>query len=187
MQRIVINFNIEKVGPEIAACSQASPFLPSGITEDIFHLEVSNELPSISLTSNNVSVVMDNSLSPAHTLVQIVCQDHKGLLYDIMRTLKDYSIQISYGRVYIRQGSKCEIDLFIMQAGGKKIVDPSKQSTLSSHLKMELLQLLRVAVVSRGPDTELLVANPVELSSKGRPLVFYDITRALKMLNTCIF
>ncbi|MBA0830288.1 hypothetical protein Goarm_014830, partial [Gossypium armourianum] len=156
MQRIVINFNIEKVGPEIAACSQASPFLPSGITEDIFHLE-------------------------------IVCQDHKGLLYDIMRTLKDYSIQISYGRVYIRQGSKCEIDLFIMQADGKKIVDPSKQSTLSSHLKMELLQLLRVAVVSRGPDTELLVANPVELSSKGRPLVFYDITRALKMLNTCIF
>ncbi|KAB2013471.1 hypothetical protein E1A91_D09G164200v1 [Gossypium mustelinum] len=94
MQRIVINFNIEKVGPEIAACSQASPFLPSGITEDIFHLEVSNELPSISLTSNNVSVVMDNSLSPAHTLVQIVCQDHKGLLYDIMRTLKDYSIQL---------------------------------------------------------------------------------------------
>ncbi|MBA0558426.1 hypothetical protein Golob_015443, partial [Gossypium lobatum] len=187
MQRIVINFNIEKVGPEIAACSQASPFLPSGITEDIFHLEVSNELPSISLTSNNVSVVMDNSLSPAHTLVQIVCQDHKGLLYDIMRTLKDYSIQISYGRVYIRQGSKYEIDLFIMQADGKKIVDPSKQSTLSSHLKMELLQLLRVAVVSRGPDTELLVANPVELSSKGRPLVFYDITRALKMLNTCIF
>ncbi|KAB2013473.1 hypothetical protein ES319_D09G158700v1 [Gossypium barbadense] len=79
MQRIVINFNIEKVGPEIAACSQASPFLPSGITEDIFHLEVSNELPSISLTSNNVSVVMDNSLSPAHTLVQIVCQDHKGI------------------------------------------------------------------------------------------------------------
>ncbi|PPS07017.1 hypothetical protein GOBAR_AA13627 [Gossypium barbadense] len=187
MQRIVINFNIEKVGPEIAACSQASPFLPSGITEDIFHLEVSNELPSISLTSSNVSVVMDNSLSPAHTLVQIVCQDHKGLLYDIMRTLKDYRIQISYGRVYIRQGRKCEIDLFIMQADGKKIVDPSKQSTLSSHLKMELLQPLRVAVVSRGPDTELLVANPVELSSKGRPLVFYDITRALKMLNTCIF
>ncbi|KHG08517.1 [Protein-PII] uridylyltransferase [Gossypium arboreum] len=163
MQRIVINFNIEKVGPEIAACSQASPFLPSGITEDIFHLEVSNELPSVSLTSSNVSVVMDNSLSPAHTLVQIVCQDHKGLLYDIMRTLKDYRIQISYGRVYIRQGRKCEIDLFIMQADGKKIVDPSKQSTLSSHLKMELLQPLRVAIVSRGPDTELLVANPAEV------------------------
>ncbi|XP_022747635.1 ACT domain-containing protein ACR10-like [Durio zibethinus] len=187
MQDAMISCNIEKVGPEITACSQASPFLPSAITEDIFHLEMSNELPSVSLTSNNVSVIMDNSLSPAHTLVQIVCQDHKGLLYDIMRTLKDYNIQISYGRIYIKQGRKCEIDLFIMQADGKKIVDPSKQSALSSRLQMELLQPLRVTVVSRGPDTELLVANPVELSSKGRPLVFFDITLALKMLNICIF
>ncbi|OMO81816.1 hypothetical protein CCACVL1_12205 [Corchorus capsularis] len=187
MQDAVISCNIEKVGPEITACSQASPFLPSAITEDIFQLEMSSELSTVSLTSNNVSVTMDNSLSPAHTLVQIVCQDHKGLLYDIMRTLKDYNIQISYGRFYIKQGRKCEIDLFIMQADGKKIVDPSKQSALSSRLQMELLQPLRVAVVSRGPDTELLVSNPVELSSKGRPLVFYDITLALKTLNTCIF
>ncbi|KAK8496083.1 hypothetical protein V6N13_035102 [Hibiscus sabdariffa] len=181
----VISCNIEKVGPEITACSQASSFLPSAITDDIFRLEISNELPSVS--SNDVSVMMDNTLSPAHTLVHIVCQDHKGLLYDIMRTLKDYNLQISYGRFYIKQGRKCDIDLFIMQADGKKIVDPSKQSALSSRLKMELLQPLRVAVASRGPDTELLVANPVELSRKGRPLVFYDITLALKMLKTCIF
>lgn len=74
-----------------------------------------------------------------------------------------------------------------MQADGKKIVDPSKQSSLSSRLRAELLRPVRVAVVSKGPDTELLVANPVELSGKGRPLVFYDITLALKMLDTCIF
>ncbi|KAK8553850.1 hypothetical protein V6N13_072782 [Hibiscus sabdariffa] len=185
MQDPVISCNIERVGPEITACSQASPFLPSAITDDIFRLEISNKLPSVS--SNDVSVMMDNTLSPAHTLVHIVCQDHKGLLYDIMRTLKDYNLQISYGRFYIKQGRKCDIDLFIMQADGKKIVDPSKQSALSSRLKVELLQPLRVAVVSRGPDTELLVANPVELSRMGRPLVFHDITLALKMLKTCIF
>lgn len=74
-----------------------------------------------------------------------------------------------------------------MQVDGKKIVDPSKQNALSSRLRMELFQPLRVAVVSRGPDTELLVANPVELSGKGRPLVFHDITLALKMLDICIF
>lgn len=74
-----------------------------------------------------------------------------------------------------------------MQADGKKIVDPNKQNSLSSRFKAELLRPLRVAVVSRGPDTELLVANPVELSGNGRPLVFYDITLALKMLDTCIF
>lgn len=74
-----------------------------------------------------------------------------------------------------------------MQADGKKIVDPSKQGALCSRLRMELYNPLRLALVSRGPDTELLVANPVELSGKGRPLVFYDITLALKMLDTGIF
>lgn len=74
-----------------------------------------------------------------------------------------------------------------MQADGKKIVDPSKQDALCSRLRMELLRPLRVAVVSRGPDAELLVANPVELSGRGRPLVFYDITLALKILSISIF
>lgn len=82
------------VGPEITACSQTSSFLPSAITEDTFNMEMPNELPSGIVTSDSISVTMDNSLSPAHTLVQIVCQDHKGLLYDIMRTLKDYNIQV---------------------------------------------------------------------------------------------
>lgn len=95
--------------------------------------------------------------------------------------------QISYGRFSMKQRRNCEIDLFIVQADGKKIVDPSKQKALTSRLQMELLRPLRVAVVSKGPDTELLVANPVELSGKGRPLVFYDITLALKMLDTGIF
>lgn len=96
-------------------------------------------------------------------------------------------LQISYGRFSIKPRGKCELDLFIMQADGKKIVDPNKQSLLSSRLRMELIRPLRVAVTSRGPDMELMVANPVELSSKGRPLVFYDITHALKKLGICIF
>ncbi|KAH1195273.1 ACT domain-containing protein ACR10 [Glycine soja] len=218
----LITIDIELVGPEIAACSQASSFLPSAMTEDMFDLELPGSIQSGTSTSDSVSITMDNSLSPAHTLVQIICQDHKGLLYDIMRTLKDYNIQfsllcqvtqnnrilstflghlikypttrpnlsfkqISYGRFSTKPRGKCELDLFIMQADGKKIVNPSKQKSLSSRLRMELLRPLRVTVVSRGPDTELLVANPVELSGKGRPLVFYDITHALKMLGPCIF
>lgn len=95
--------------------------------------------------------------------------------------------QISYGRFTIKQRRHCEIDLFIMQVDGKKIVDSSKQKSLASRLRVELLRPLRVAVLSRGPETELLVTNPVELSGKGRPLVFYDITLAFKMLNTGIF
>ncbi|XP_022144689.1 ACT domain-containing protein ACR10-like [Momordica charantia] len=183
----MISCEIEMVGPEVMVCSQASSLLPSEIAEESCSLELNENPPSRSLASKDVSVTLDNSLSPSHTLVQIVCQDHKGLIYDIMRTLKDYNIQISYGRFNKKQRRNCELDLFIMQADGKKIVDPSKQNALSTRLQMELIRPLRVAVLSKGPDTELLVANPTELSGKGRPLVFYDITLALKLLDIGIF
>ncbi|MCI76933.1 ACT domain-containing family protein, partial [Trifolium medium] len=50
-----------------------------------------------------------------------------------------------------------------------------------------MLHLLRAIIADRGPDTELLVANPVELSGNGRPRVFYDVSFALKTLGICIF
>lgn len=80
-----------------------------------------------------------------------------------------------------------EVDLFIQQTDGKKVVDSEKQGFLSSMLRAEMLHPLRVMIISRGPDTELLVANPVELAGKGRPRVFYDATLALKLLGICIF
>ncbi|GKD81556.1 ACT domain-containing protein ACR9-like protein, partial [Tanacetum coccineum] len=53
--------------------------------------------------------------------------------------------------------------------------------------RKKMLHPLRVMITNRGPDTELLVANPVELSGKGRPRVVYDVTFALKTLGICIF
>uniref|UniRef100_A0A2P2M9H9 ACT domain-containing protein ACR n=1 Tax=Rhizophora mucronata TaxID=61149 RepID=A0A2P2M9H9_RHIMU len=106
----MISCDIEMVGPEITACSQESSFLPTTITEDVPRWEIPNELPS-SLTSSSVSVTMDNLLSPVHTLLQIECQDHKGLLFDIMRTLKDYNIQV-YGQ---------NIDFCCMQILGSEV------------------------------------------------------------------
>ncbi|XP_051121724.1 ACT domain-containing protein ACR10-like [Andrographis paniculata] len=177
----MMSCEIEPAAAEVASCLQS--YLPSSIFENIFtqpHLEQQS-------TSDSASIMFDNSLSPSHNLVQIFCQDHKGLIYDIMRTLKDYNIQISYGRFFSNSKGNCEMDLFIMQADGKKIVDSHKRNTLCSRLQAELAHPIKVDVVSRGPDTELLVANPVELSGRGRPLVFYDITLALNILNISIF
>lgn len=92
----VISCEIDLAGPQLTACSQGAPFLPSEITEDIFSLELPNGRPNGFLSSNPVSVTMDNTLSRSHTLVRILCQDHKGLIYDIMRTLKDYNIQVHH-------------------------------------------------------------------------------------------
>ena len=87
MEDFFTTIDIELVGSETTAFSQASSSLPNAIT-DVFDLQ------SGTSTSDSVSIVMDNTLSPAHTLVQVMCQDHKGLLYDIMRTLKDFNIQV---------------------------------------------------------------------------------------------
>nr|XP_043617009.1 ACT domain-containing protein ACR10-like [Erigeron canadensis] len=183
----MISFEIELAGHEVIATPQGSAFLPPAITDDMLGLEFVGTHMDGALISDCVSITVDNDLSPSHTVVHIVCQDHKGLIYDIMRTLKDYNIQISYGRFSAKPKERYEVDLFIMQADGRKIVDTEKQNILCSRLRMELVRPLRVEVTSRGPDTELFVANPAELAGKGRPLVFYDITLAITSLNIRIF
>lgn len=94
MKDTIITIDIELVGPDFPVCSQASSFLPPEITENVFESELPVLVQTGTLRSDYVSVTMDNMLSPAHTLVQIMCQDHKGLLYDIMRTFKDYNIKV---------------------------------------------------------------------------------------------
>ena len=36
-----------------------------------------------------------------HTVLQICCRDRKGLLYDIMRTIKDNSLRVTYAKVLL--------------------------------------------------------------------------------------
>ncbi|CAI9108052.1 OLC1v1007567C2 [Oldenlandia corymbosa var. corymbosa] len=172
---------------------QSRSSISPAVAEELFRCELSDKEIRTQALSADVtklkksSVNVDNSLSPAHTLLQINCVDHKGFLYDILRTLKDFGIQIAYGRFSPVTNGHRELDLFVRQKDGKKIVDPEKQDSLCSRLKVEMLHPLRVIITNRGPDTELLVANPVELSGKGRPRVFYDVTYALKTLGICIF
>lgn len=172
---------------------QGTSSISPAVAEELFACEYSKkERPMQALSPDMTKlkeaiVNVDNSLSPSHTLLQIHCADHKGLLYDIMRTLKDHDVQISYGRISAVTKGHRDIDLFIQQKDGKKIVDPEQGHLLCSRLKMEMLHPLRVIIANRGPDTELLVANPVELSGRGRPQVFYDVTLALKTLGICVF
>lgn len=188
---------IDSATEDMSSCLQDSALLPPLVLEQIFGVEEQSGCSSLSVT-------MDNSLSPTHTLIQIQCGHHKGLLYDILRTLKDCNIQvvaakqipaaafspvspISYGRYYTGQKGGCDVDLFVVQPSGKKIIDEHEKSVLCSRLRAELRRPLHVALVNRGPDTELLVANPVEVSGKGRPLVLHDITLVLKNLEKRIF
>ncbi|PIN24358.1 [Protein-PII] uridylyltransferase [Handroanthus impetiginosus] len=187
-----ISCELQLAGPQYDSPHGTSSLSPT-VAEELFKFSPSgDETHSQALCSSlnelrSASVKPDNSLSPAHTLLQINCVDHKGFLYDIMRTLKDSNIQVAYSRFSPVNKGRRELDLLTQQKDGKKIVDPEKQDALCSRLKLELLHPLRVIITNRGPDTELLVANPVELSGRGRPRVFYDVTFALKNLGICIF
>ncbi|KAH7437762.1 hypothetical protein KP509_05G087300 [Ceratopteris richardii] len=137
--------------------------------------------------SGKVVINIDNSLSPGHTLLQICCKDRRGLMYDCMRILKDFQIQVAYARLATIAKGGVEIELFIVHKDGKKITDPVKQQNLCSRLEVEILQPVRVAIMNRGPEIELLVAAPISISGQGRPQVLQDITGVLKSLGICIF
>lgn len=139
------------------------------------------------LSDSEFSVNIDNSLSPGHTLLQITFSDRKGILYDCTRVLRDLSLKIAYGRLSTTSNGSGDLDLFILQANGNKLVDPDKLKCLSSRLKMDVRDPIRVMVVNRGPDTELLVATTVEKHGRARPRILYDVTLVLKMLDICIF
>lgn len=98
---VLMSCEIELAGPEFTACSQGSPYLPSSIAEELFSLELPFGPPNRHLPLNSVVVDMDNAISRSHTVLQLLCLDHKGLVYDIMRTLKDYSIQV-FIPLYVR-------------------------------------------------------------------------------------
>ena len=70
-----------------------------------------------------VQVTIDNSTTAAYSLINIVCKDRKGLVYDLMRTVKDIHIRVAYGKVHVRQDYMCEADLFVQEVDGHQITD----------------------------------------------------------------
>ncbi|PON75654.1 ACT domain containing protein [Trema orientale] len=187
-----ITCELQLAGPEYESSQGCSSLAPA-IADELFGYELSDSEACLQALSPDMrarekaSITVDNSLSPAHTLLHIECVDQKGLFYDILRTSKDYNIRIAHGRFSSNVEGFRKMDLFIQQTDGKKVVDPESQIALCSRLKEDMIHPVRVIIANRGPDTELLVANPVELSGKGRPRVFYDVTLALKVLGLFIF
>jgi hypothetical protein len=91
----VTSCEIDSATEDMSCCIQASALLSPHVLEQMFDIDLIEGQLSHSRSNSCLSVTMDNSLSPVHTLIQIQCVDHKGLVYDIMRTLKDCSIQVT--------------------------------------------------------------------------------------------
>ena len=94
-----ITCELQLAGPEYER-HQGFTSLSPAVAKELFTCELSDkEIHSQALSPDmtklkKANVTVDNSLCPAHTLLQVHCADHKGLLYDVMRTLKDCNIQV---------------------------------------------------------------------------------------------
>ena len=94
-----ISCELELAGPEYKS-QQGFSSIPEAIAENLFSCDVSaaengpRTLKSDAIKLKEASVVVDNTLSPAHSLLQIQCRDKKGLIYDIFRISKDCEIQV---------------------------------------------------------------------------------------------
>eukprot|EP00271_Cylindrocystis_brebissonii_P006593 TRINITY_DN19366_c0_g1_i1.p1 TRINITY_DN19366_c0_g1~~TRINITY_DN19366_c0_g1_i1.p1 ORF type:complete len:436 (+),score=107.14 TRINITY_DN19366_c0_g1_i1:379-1686(+) len=135
---------------------------------------------------STATVTLDNSISPAHSMLQIVAKDRKGLIYDCLRTLKDMRTQVSYGRITSTDEGLCILDMFC-QDRGKKLLLPEQQRELCERVKREVERPIRITVVTKGPDSELLIACPVEECGRGRPRVLFDVTSVLRHMEVHVF
>ena len=66
-------------------------------------------------------MTVDNYTSKAHTVLQVRTQDRKGLLYDSLRATKDLKINVSYGKVEVRESGVCELDLFVGRNSSEEV------------------------------------------------------------------
>ena len=149
-------------------------------------------------------MTVDNYTSKAHTVLQVRTQDRKGLLYDSLRATKDLKINVSYGKVEVRESGVCELDLFVGRNSSEEVernlclrcaprprdgAAPSSPATLR-RLKRAIERPLVVGLSSKGVDsvtTELCVTAPMDAAGFARPRVLLDVTDALRSLGVMVF
>lgn len=94
-----------------------------------------------------VEVSVENDTSAAFTLITLRCNDRKGLLYDIMRSLKDMDVRIGFGRleavlqdgVDADTGNKMvEADLFVQDAQSGKILEETMLKILVDRVRVAI-------------------------------------------------
>lgn len=66
---------------------------------------------------------IDNCTTPSYSVVNLLCKDRKGLVYDLTRTMKDIQIRVAYAKIHVRPAGVCEMDIFVQELDGSRILD----------------------------------------------------------------
>ncbi|CAK0784176.1 hypothetical protein CVIRNUC_007379 [Coccomyxa viridis] len=127
------------------ACKDATSVLPlrkilsnkrSGKSGSLSSAEVTSASDDFG-TPETVQVTIDNCTSSNYSVVSIVCKDRKGLIYDLMRTLKDIHVRVAYAKIKVA-GDVAETDLFVEEADGRRVKESRMKRAQSTPHAMAL-------------------------------------------------
>ncbi len=78
-------------------------------------------------------VVIDNSSSDSHTIIEIKAQDSLGLLYKLTRLLYDQGLDIALAKISTEANRVIDV-FYVTDAKGQKILDETAKTGIQQHL-----------------------------------------------------
>ncbi|MEQ1576587.1 MAG: [protein-PII] uridylyltransferase [Hyphomicrobium sp.] len=83
-------------------------------------------------------VIVNNTLSDAHTVIEVAGRDRTGLLYDLTSTLSDLSLDITSAHI-TTFGEKAVDVFYVTDLTGKKIETEARQKSIRERLEKVLI------------------------------------------------
>jgi hypothetical protein len=128
----------------------------------------------------HVFVNVDTETSTEFIMLELECQDRKGLLYDLFLKLKEIRVRVAYCRVHTRD-DRARVELTVQDAYGGDLCSAQAIPALVQRIKQAAAASVHMLLGdTKDPRKVLLsVVVPVDAGGRGRPRVLFDITRVL--------
>jgi len=128
----------------------------------------------------HVFVNVDTETSSEFIMLELECQDRKGLLYDLFLKLKEIRVRVAYCRVHTRD-DRARVELTVQDAYGGDLCSAQATPALVQRIKQAAAASVHMLLGDTKDPTQVLlsVVVPVDAGGRGRPRVLYDITRVL--------
>jgi [protein-PII] uridylyltransferase len=78
-------------------------------------------------------IVLDNTSSNSHTVIEVKAQDSLGLLYKLTRLLYEQGLNIALAKISTEANRAIDV-FYVTDADGNKILDVATQDTIREHL-----------------------------------------------------